>query len=75
MRWEIRGLLHHQEIAKRYDDREQAYEAFGTMVRSDPSWLELYEIEDGHGPRRLRRYEIPHIVTKRGPGGRKRRDA
>jgi hypothetical protein len=75
MRWEVRGLWNDRKETKWYDDRERAYEAFQTMVRSDPTSLELYEIEDGHEPRRLRRYEIPRLVKKGGPRGRNRRDA
>jgi hypothetical protein len=67
MRWEVRGLWYDQKSSKQqYDDREKAYEAFDAMVRSDPAWLELYEIEDGKEPTRLRRYELPRMVGKRG---------
>jgi hypothetical protein len=67
MRWEVRGLWHNQKSSKQeYDDREKAYKAFDAMVRSDPAWLELYEIEDGKEPKRLRRYEVPRLVGKRG---------
>jgi hypothetical protein len=65
-RWEVRGQWNNRKSSQQYDDREQAYEAFGSMVRSDPSWLELYEIEDGQEPKRLRRYELPRMVGKRG---------
>ena len=55
MRWEVRGQWYNQKPSKQqYDDREKAYEAFDAMVRSDPAWLELYEIEDGKEPKRLR---------------------
>ena len=74
MRWEVTGLWYDRKETKQYENRREAYEAFQTMVRSDPAWLELYETEDGHEPRRLRRYEIPRIVAKRGPAGRTRRD-
>jgi hypothetical protein len=67
MRWEVRGLWYNQKPSKQqYGDREKAYEAFDVMLRSDPAWLELYEIEDGKEPKRLRRYELPRMVGKRG---------
>ena len=69
MRWEVHGLWYDLKLSKspkQYDDREKAYEAFDAMVRSDPAWLELYEIEDGKEPKRLRRYELPRMVGKRG---------
>jgi hypothetical protein len=69
MRWEVRGLWHDPKLSKppnQYDDRVKAYEAFDAMVRSDPAWLELYEIEEGKEPKRLRRYELPRMVGKRG---------
>jgi hypothetical protein len=69
MRWEVRGLWHDPKLSKsstRYDDRAKAYEAFDAMVRSDPTWLELYETEDGKEPKRLRRYELPRMLGKRG---------
>ena len=67
MRWEVRGQWYNQTSSKQpYDDREKAYKAFDAMVRSDPAWLELYEIEDGKEPKRLRRYELPRMVGKRG---------
>jgi hypothetical protein len=69
MRWEVRALwydLKFSQPSKQYDDREKAYEAFDAMVRSDPAWLELYEIEDGKEPKRLRRYELPRMVGKKG---------
>jgi hypothetical protein len=69
MRWEVRALwydLKFSQPSKQYDDREKAYEAFDAMVRSDPAWLELYEIEDSKEPKRLRRYELPRMVGKRG---------
>ena len=68
MRWEVRGLWHDPKSSnrsKQYDDRKKAYEAFDSMVRSDPAWLELYEIEDGKEPKRLRRYELPRMLGKR----------
>jgi hypothetical protein len=33
-------------------------------TNSDPAWLELYEIEEGKEPKRLRRYELPRMVEK-----------
>ena len=67
MRWEVRGQWYNQTSSKhQYDDREKAYKAFDAMVRSDPAWLELYAIEDGKEPKRLRRYELPRMVGKRG---------
>jgi len=68
MRWEVRGLWHDLELSKspkQYGDRAKAYEAFDAMVRSDPAWLELYEIGDGKEPKRLRRYELPRMLGKR----------
>jgi hypothetical protein len=62
--WEVRGLWSDTVSSTQYADREKAYEAFDTMVRSDPAWLELFEIEAGAGPRRLRRYEIPRMPKK-----------
>jgi hypothetical protein len=53
MRWEVRGLWYDQKSSKQqYDDREKAYEAFDAMVRKEPT--------------RLRRYELPRMVGKRG---------
>ena len=67
MRWEVRGQWYNQTSSRQeYDDREKAYKAFDAMVRSDPAWLELYAIEDGKEPKRLRRYELPRMVGKRG---------
>jgi hypothetical protein len=69
MHWEVRGLWHDLKLSKpskQYDNRGKAYEAFDAMVRSDPAWLELYEIEDGNEPKRLRRYELPRMLGKRG---------
>jgi hypothetical protein len=57
--WEVRGSWHDKVSSTQYADREKAYEAYGAMLRSDPAWLELFEIEVGAEPRRLRRYEIP----------------
>jgi hypothetical protein len=62
--WEVRGLWYDTVSSKQYSDREKAYVAFDTMVRSDPAWLELFEIEVGEEPRRLRRYELPRMVKK-----------
>jgi hypothetical protein len=62
--WEVRWLWHGTASSKQYADREKAYEAFDTMVRSDPTWLELLEIEVGAEPRRLRRYELPKMPKK-----------
>jgi hypothetical protein len=57
--WEVRGSWHDKVSSTQYADREKAYEAYGAMLRSDPAWLELFEIEVAAEPRRLRRYEIP----------------
>jgi hypothetical protein len=62
--WEVRGLWNDTVSSTQYADRGKAYEAFDTMVRSDPAWLELFEIEVGAEPRRLRRYEIPRMPKK-----------
>ena len=37
--WEVRGLWHDAVSSTQYADRQKAYEAFDTMVRSDPAWL------------------------------------
>jgi hypothetical protein len=44
MRWEVRGLWYDLKFSK---PSKQHDEAFDAMVRSDPAWLDLYEIEDG----------------------------
>jgi hypothetical protein len=65
----VRGVLHRRQISQaawsrsqQYDDCEKAYKAFDAMVRSNPASLELYAIEDGKEPKRLRRYELPRSV-------------
>jgi hypothetical protein len=62
--WEVRGSWHDTVSSMQYAEREKAYEAFDTIVRSDPAWLELFEIEVGAEPRRLRRYELPRMPKK-----------
>jgi len=62
--WEVRGSWHDTVSSTQYADREKAYKAFDTMLRSDPAWLELFEIEVGAEPKRLRRYEIPRMPKK-----------
>ena len=62
--WEVRGSWHGTVSSTHYADREKAYQAFDAMLRSDPAWLELLEIEVGAEPRRLRRYEIPKMPKK-----------
>jgi hypothetical protein len=62
--WEVPGLWHDAVLSTQYADRQKAYEAFDTLVRSDPAWLELFEIEVGAEPRRLRRYELPRMPKK-----------
>jgi hypothetical protein len=68
MRWEVRGLC---TIKSRLDISSsmmivRRHEACDAMVRSDPAWVELYEIEAGKEPKRLRRYELPRMVGKMG---------
>jgi len=62
--WELRGSWSDTVSSTQYADHEKAYEAFRAMLRSDPAWLELFEIEVGAEPRRLRRYEIPRMPKK-----------
>jgi hypothetical protein len=58
--------MNHQRASGDFKYYQIAEPAFDAMVRSDPAWLELYEIEDSKEPKRLRRYELPRVMGKRG---------
>jgi hypothetical protein len=57
--WELRMLpgdgLPDQERRKSFSDRIEALKEYDRVMRAGPAWVELWELEEGKEPRRLRR--------------------
>jgi hypothetical protein len=69
--WELRMLLGHSsvepEVRTQVGDFERARAEFDLTVRKDPIWIELYKIEEGKAPKRIKRYQrsMPPRARKR----------
>jgi hypothetical protein len=44
-----------QERRKSFSDRIEALKEYDRVMRAGPAWVELWELEEGKEPRRLRR--------------------
>jgi hypothetical protein len=57
--WELRMLSGEsptdQERRKSFTDRIEALKEYDRVVDAGPAWVELWELEEGKEPKRLRR--------------------
>jgi hypothetical protein len=57
--WELRMLPGDgpadEERRKSFSDRIEAFEEYDRVMHSGPAWVELWELEEGKEPKRLRR--------------------